>query len=104
MAVLRLLLYRPHVSTKRLPWAALLCLLAAYAMSGKFLAELPVVWLDWEIAIIGVLVAAMMHIRSPFHIKQWFAKSLRSDILALALLTIAAALLSVVLLWLHIFL
>ncbi len=49
-------------SGKMVPWAALLLLLSAYALLGTDLANLPVVWLNWVMAIVGVLLVTIMFI------------------------------------------
>lgn len=90
---------------KMIPWAALLFLLSAYALLGTYLANLPVVWLNWSMAIVGVfLVTIIFSSRPQFSIERWLSKGVRADVFAFTLLVVSAALVSVVLLWLHIFL
>jgi len=91
-------------SGKMVPWAALLLLLSAYALLGTYLASLPVVWLNWAMAIVGVFLVTIMFTHPQFGIDRWLARGLRSDVFAFALLVVSAALVSVILLWLHIFL
>ncbi|MBI4780665.1 MAG: hypothetical protein HY785_05015 [Oscillatoriophycideae cyanobacterium NC_groundwater_1537_Pr4_S-0.65um_50_18] len=89
---------------KQLPWATLALLLSAYAILGMFLAELPNVWLSWEIAIATVFLVTIVFAHPRFNREWWLSNGLRSDVFAFAVMAIAAALVSVVLLWLHIFL
>ncbi|HEY9626771.1 MAG TPA: hypothetical protein V6C84_05675 [Coleofasciculaceae cyanobacterium] len=91
-------------SGKKFPWVILTLLLSAYAILGMFLAELPIVWLSWEIAIVAVFLVTVVFAHPRFNIERWLSNGLRSDVFAFALMAIAAALVSVVLLWLHIFL
>lgn len=91
-------------SGKMVPWAALLLLLSAYALLGIYLANLPVVWLNWAMAIVGAFLVTIMFSRPQLGIERWLSRGLRSDLFAFALLVVSAALVSVILLWLHIFL
>jgi hypothetical protein len=86
------------------PWAALVLLLSAYSTLGMFLAEFPLTWVHWTLAIAGVVLVTTVFTLPQFQLKQWFWPWLRSDISAFILLVVAAALVSVMLLWLHIFL
>lgn len=90
--------------TKTFPWAALILLLSAYSTAGMFLAEFPFTWVNWTLAIAGVFLVTMVFTFPQFQSKQWFWHWLRSDTSAFILLVVAAALLSVMLLWIHIFL
>ncbi|MBD2036735.1 hypothetical protein H6F76_17135 [Leptolyngbya sp. FACHB-321] len=90
--------------TKTFPWAALILLFSAYSTVGMFLAEFPFIWVNWTLAIAGVFLVTMVFTFPQFQSKQWFSHWLRSDTSAFILLVVAAALLSVMLLWIHIFL
>ncbi|HEY9656037.1 MAG TPA: hypothetical protein V6C50_11150 [Crinalium sp.] len=79
-------------------------LLSAYSTVGMFLAEFPLTWVNWTLAIAGAFLVTMVFTFPQFQPKQWFSHLLRSDTSAFILLVVAAALLSVMLLWLHIFL
>ncbi len=89
---------------KMVPWAALLLLLSAYALLGTDLANLPVVWLHWAMAIIGMFLVTIMFSRPQFSIDRWLSRGVRSNVFVFTLLVVSAALVSVILLWLHIFL
>lgn len=86
------------------PWAALTLLLSAYIMLGLFLAKLPIAWLSWTLAIAGIFLVTIVFTLPQFKFERQFSRSLRSDTGAFVLLVVMAALLSVVLLWLHVFL
>lgn len=86
------------------PWAALTCLFFAYAVMGIFLADLLKGWLGWALAIAGVFLVTLLFTHPQFNTKRWFSKGLRSEIFAFTLLAGCAALVSVMLVWLHIFL
>ncbi|HEY9896653.1 MAG TPA: hypothetical protein V6D34_14795 [Candidatus Sericytochromatia bacterium] len=90
--------------TKIFPWVPLVLLLSAYSTVGMFLAEFPLTWVNWTLAIAGVFLVTMVFTFPQFQPKREFSRWLRSDTSAFILLVVAAALLSVMLLWLHIFL
>ncbi len=99
-----MLFYPSKTSTKMLPWAALALLLFAYSTIGMFLAEFSIAWFSWALAIGGAFLVTMVFTFPQFQLKREFSRWLQSDIGAFILLVIASALLSVMLLWLHIFL
>lgn len=71
---------------------------------GMFLAGLLKGWLGWALAIAGVFLVTIGFTWTQFKFERQFSPWLRSDRDAFVLLVVMAALLSVVLLWLHIFL
>lgn len=86
------------------PWAALTCLFFAYAVMGMFLADLLKGWLGWALAIAGVFLVTLLSTYPQFKTERWFSKGLRSEVFAFILLAGCAALVSVMLVWFHIFL
>lgn len=98
------MLFYPLKSSKMFPWAALTCLFFAYAVVGMFLADLLKGWLGWALPIAGIFLVTIVFTLPQFKFEQQFSRWLRSDTGAFVLLVVMAALLSVVLLWLHIFL
>jgi len=86
------------------PWAALTFLFFAYAVMGIFLADLRNDWLGWALAVAGVFLVTMLFTHFQFKTERWFSKGLRSEVFAFTLLAGCAALVSVMLVWLHIFL
>lgn len=97
-------IYLSRSSTRVFPWVALILLASAYIMLGLFLAELSIGWFNWVVAIIGVLLVTIVFTFPQFGIERQISKWLRSDTSAFILLIVSAALVSVILLWLHIFL
>ncbi len=97
-------LYPLKSSTRMFPWAALTLLLSAYIMLGLFLAKLPIAWLSWTLAIAGIFLVTIVFTLPQLKFERQFSRWLRSDTGAFVLLVVMAALLSVVLLWFHIFL
>jgi hypothetical protein len=86
------------------PWVALILLLSASAVLGLFLAKLPNTWISWNMAIFGVLLVAIVSTHPHLDIGRWLSSKLQSDVFTFTLLAIIAALVSIILLWLHIFL
>jgi hypothetical protein len=97
-------LYLSRSSTRVFPWAALILLVSAYIMLGLFLAELSIGWVNWVLAIVGVLLVTVVFTLPQFDVERQISKWLRSDTSAFILLIVSAALVSVILLWLHVFL
>ncbi len=89
---------------KVFPWISLTLLACAYIILGLFLAEIFRIWMGWVLAFIGVLFVAMIFTFPKLNIERQLSRWLRSDTSALILLILFAALVSVILLWLHIFL
>ncbi len=96
--------YLSKSSAKVFPWGALILLVSAYIMLGLFLGELPLGGVNWVLAIVGVLLVTIVFTSPQFDIEQQISKWLRSDTSAFILLIVSAALVSVILLWLHVFL
>jgi hypothetical protein len=71
---------------------------------GIFLADLRNDWLGWTLAVAGVFLVALLFTYPQFKTGRWFSKGLRSEVFAFTLLAGCAALVSVMLVWLHIFL
>jgi len=103
MTVLTMWFYPSKSSSKLFPWATLTCLFFAYAVMGMFLADSLNGWLGWALAIAGVFLVTLLFTHPQFKTERWF-KGLRSEVFAFTLLAGCAALVSVVLVWLHIFL
>jgi hypothetical protein len=79
-------------------------LLAVYTLFGMFLAEFPIVWLGWMIAISGVFWETKILTFPKLGIERLASSGLRPDIGSFILLVGAATIVPVILFWLHIFL
>jgi len=104
MTVLTILFYPSKSLAKMFPWTALTCLFFTYAVMGIFLADLLNGWLGWALAIAGLFLVTMLSTHPQFNTGQWFSKGLRSEVFAFTLLAGCAALVSIMLVWFHIFL
>ncbi|XHX79827.1 MAG: hypothetical protein RBJ76_07860 [Stenomitos frigidus ULC029] len=91
-------------STKEFPWTALALFLSAYITLGMFLAECSLTQGSWVLAIAGMFLITIVFTVLRFQPESGVSYWLQSDTNAFILLVVSAAFLSIILLWLDIFL
>lgn len=91
-------------ASRRLPKLSLALLLIAYINLGKFLSAFPSPLVPWSIAIASILSLAGLLALPWGGESGLITRSLRSDTATFTVIIILSALISVVLLWWHVFL
>lgn len=84
-------------------WTALILLTSAYTLLGSFLAGFSVTWLSLSTAIAAALLITIVLSFPQFIMRRRIIQWLGANTSAFILLIVSAALVSVILLWLHIF-
>lgn len=87
-----------------LPWASLALLASTYIMFGLFIAESSIDGTGWFLAIFGAVCVTIVITFPQFNIERQVTQWLRSATGTFIMLAISAALISVFLLWIHVFL
>ncbi len=86
-------------SAKNFPWISLILLLLSYTIVGKFLSRANAHWVIWALTVGWILLLAVFFMSPLESTRSLLYRWLRTDTVAFIVLTIMAALISVVLAW-----
>ncbi|MEP0919735.1 hypothetical protein NC981_23180 [Leptolyngbya sp. DQ-M1] len=87
----------------RFPWGTLALLLPAYTLLGGILSGFIYPWGILLFALGWITLRILVFIAPDLNLENWLYRCFRSNTLGFTTLVIAAALVSIVVIWLHIF-